>query len=208
MSCASDERTRGRDERLESGPMQPYLWQFLALAFAGWVSRSQQDAIEYLKEENRVLRKQLGERRLRFTDEQRRRLAAKAKALGREGLKEISDLVTPDTLLRWYRKLIAKKYDGSQRRGPGRPRVAETIRELVVRMASENSSWGYTRICGALRNLGHDIGRNTVKRILAEHGIEPAPERRKRIPWSTFLKAHFRRGTLDEGDRVIFGRAD
>ena len=170
--------------------MQPYLWQFLILSLAAWVNRSQQDAIEYLKEENRVLREQLGGRRMRFTDDQRRRLAAKARALGRDGLKEIADLVTPDTLLRWYKKLIAKKYDGSRRRGPGRPRVAETIRKLVLRMARENSSWGYTRICGAMRNLGHDVGRNTVKRILAEHGIEPAPERRERIPWSTFLEAH------------------
>ena len=93
--------------------------------------------------------------------------------MGRDGLKEIADLVTPDTLLRWYKTLIAKKYDGSQRRGPGRPRVLETIRALVVRMATENSTWGYTRICGALRNLDHDVGRNTVKRILAEHGIDP-----------------------------------
>ena len=171
--------------------MQPYLWQFFVMAFAGWVNRFQQDAIEYLKEENRVLREQLGGRRLRFTDAQRRRLAAKARTLGRDGLKEIADLVTPDTLLRWYKTLIAKKYDGSQRRGPGRPRVLETIRALVVRMATENPTWGYTRICGALRNLGHDVGRNTVKRILAEHGIEPANERSKRMPWSTFLKAHW-----------------
>ena len=161
------------------------------MAFAGWVNRFQQDAIEYLKEENRVLREQLRGRRLRFTDAQRRRLAAKARTLGRDGLKEIADLVTPDTLLRWYKELIARKYDGSQRRGPGRPRVLETIRALVVRMATENSTWGYTRICGALRNLGHDVGRNTVKRILAEHGIEPAGERSKRMPWSTFLKAHW-----------------
>ncbi len=170
--------------------MQPYLWQFLALTFAGWINRSQQDAIEYLKEENRVLR-QLVARRLRFTDDQRRRLAAKAKALCQENVKEIVELVTPDTLLRWYRELIAAKYDGSQRRGPGRPRVAETIRELVLTMAKENSSWGYTRICGALANMGHEVGRNTVKRILAEHGIEPAPARDKRTPWSTFLKAHW-----------------
>ena len=169
-------------------PMQPHLWQFLALTFAGWVNRSQQDVIEYLKEENRVLREQLGARRLRFTDDQR--LAAKAKALCRDNLEEIADLVTPDTLLRWYRKLIAAKYDGTKRRGPG-PRVMETIRELVLTMAKENSSWGYTRICGALANMGHEVGRNTVKRILAEHGIEPAPARDKRTPWSTFLKARW-----------------
>ena len=172
-------------------PMPPHLWQFLALTFAGWVNQSQQDVIEYLKEENRVLREQLGARRLRFTDDQRRHLAAKAKAMCRDNLKEIADLVTPDTLLRWYRELIAAKYDGSERRGPGRPRVMETIRELVLTMAKENSSWGYTRICGALANLGHEVGRNTVKRILAEHGIEPAPARDKRSPWSTFLKAHW-----------------
>ena len=176
-------------ERLECG-LQPYLWQFLALTFAGWVNRSQQDAIKYLKEENRVLREQLGARRLRFTDDQRRRLAAKARALCRDNLEEIADLVTPDTLLRWYRKLIAAKYDGTKRRGPG-PRVMETIRELVLTMAKENSSWGYTRICGALANMGHEVGRNTVKRILAEHGIEPAPARDKRTPWSTFVKAHW-----------------
>ena len=69
--------------------------------------------------------------------------------------------------------------------------MLETIRALVVRMATENSTWGYTRICGALRNLGHDVGRNTVKRILAEHGIEPANERSKRMPWTTFLRAHW-----------------
>ena len=88
-------------------------------------------------------------------------------------------------------ELIAAKYDGSQRRGPGRPRVMETIRELVLTMAEENSSWGYTRIRGALANMGHEVGRATVKRILAEHGIEPAPARDKRTPWSTFLKAHW-----------------
>ena len=171
--------------------MHPFLLRFLLMTIAGWLNRKQQDAIEYLKEENRILREQLGGRRFRFSNEQRRRLTAKAKALGREGLKEIAGLVTPDTLLRWYKKLIAQKYDGSQHRSPGRPRTPEPIPELVVRLARENSGRGYTRIRGALRNLGHDVGRNTVKRILAEHGIEPAPERSKRMPWNTFLKAHF-----------------
>ena len=143
--------------------------------------------IEYLEEENRALREQLGERRVRFTNNQCPASPSGSEgALGREGLNEISDLVTPDTLdilLRQYRKLIAKNYDGTQRCGPGRPRVAQTIRELVLRMARENSSWGYMRICAAPRNLEHDVGGNTVKRILAEHDIEPAaPERRERIP--------------------------
>ena len=104
--------------------------QLLMLIFAGWVNRSQQDVIEYLQEENRVLREQLGGKRILFTDRQRHRLAAKAKLIGRKGLFEISTLVTPDTLLRWYRRLIAKKYDGSKSRKPGRPRTGVEIEEL------------------------------------------------------------------------------
>ena len=133
--------------------------QFLMLTFAGWVNRHQQDVIEYLQAENRALRDQLGGKRLRFTDQQRRRLAVKAKAVGRKGLFEIDTLVTPDTLLRWHRQLIARKYDGSEKRRPGRPRTAIEIEKLIVRMARENPRWGYTRIRGALYNLGHEIGR-------------------------------------------------
>jgi transposase InsO family protein len=165
--------------------------QFLMLIFVGWVNRSQQDVIEYLQEENRVLREQLGAKRLLFTDVQRRRLAAKAKAIGRKGLFEISTLVTPDTMLRWYRRLIAKKYDGSKVRKAGRPKTAVEIEQLIIRMARDNPRWGYTRIRGALRNLGHEIGRNTIKRILLENGIDPAPFRKKSMPWATFLKAHW-----------------
>jgi putative transposase len=103
----------------------------------------------------------------------------------------IACIVTPDTLLRWYRRLVARKYDGSRRRGPGRPPTQAALAKLVVRMASSNPTWGYTRIRGALCNLGHDLGRSTIKRILADAGIEPAPERSKRTPWATFLKAHW-----------------
>jgi len=144
-----------------------------------------------LGEENRVLREQRGSRRLRLTDVQRRRLAQLGKALGRRALSEVCSIVTPDTILRWYRKLIANKYDGSSKRGPGRPRKPNALRELVLRMARENPSWGYTRIVGAMANLGHIVGRNTVKRLLAEAGIDPAPERTKRISWRAFLRAHW-----------------
>ena len=161
------------------------------MIFAGWVNRSQQDVIEYLQAENRVLREQLGDGRFLFTDGQRRRLAARAKAIGRKGLFEISTLVTPDTLLRWYRRLIAKKYDGSRTRSPGRPKTAAEIQGLIVRMARDNPRWGYTRIQGALHNLGHEIGRNTIKRILLESGFDPAPFRRKGMSWKTFLRAHW-----------------
>ena len=165
--------------------------QFVVLVFASWVNRRQQVVIEYLLEENRVLREKLGGRRLRFTDEQRRRLAVKGKALGRKALLEFAGIVTPDTILRWYRRLVARKYDGSKKRRPGRPRSRDELAPLVVRMAEDNPGWGYTRIRGALRLLGRDVGRNTIRRILAERGIEPAPERRDRTRWSTFLKAHW-----------------
>jgi hypothetical protein len=165
--------------------------QFLILIVAGWINRSQQDVIEYLQEENRVLREQLGGKRLLFTDRQRRRLAAKAKEIGRAGLFEISTLVTPDTLIRWYRRLIAKKYDGSKNRTIGRPKTAIEIEELILQMARQNRTWGYTRIRGALYNLGHDIGRNTIKRILLENGLDPAPLRGRAMSWEAFLKVHW-----------------
>jgi hypothetical protein len=160
------------------------------IALAGWVDRHQQAVIDYLIEENRVLKEQLEGQRLRFTDEQRLRLAVKAKVLARQILDEIETLVTPDTLLAWHRKLIGKKLT-YPRQGPGRPRVAQEITDLVLRMARENASWGCDRIQGALANPGHIIAPNTVKNILKRHGIEPAPEREKRTSWKTFLKAHW-----------------
>jgi transposase InsO family protein len=165
--------------------------QFLLLVFAGWVNRHQAEVVAYLQEENRVLREQLGGRRLRFTDAQRRRLATKGRAIGRRALDQLAGLVTPDTILRWYRQLIAKKYDGTSQRQGGRPGTATSLQRLVVQFATENPSWGYTRIRGALRNLGHELARNTIKRILVEHGLDPAPKRGKTMPWKTFLKAHF-----------------
>src|SRR5262245_17227570 len=109
---------------------------------------------------------------MRFNNDQRRRLAAKPKGLGRKLLVELGAIVTPETLLAWHRRLIAQKYDGSKKRGPGRPRKAKEIETLVVRMANENRTWGYRRIQGALANLGHDIGRSTIAEILARNGIE------------------------------------
>jgi hypothetical protein len=117
-------------------PLDPF--RFLLVAGAGWMNQNQLRVIDYLREENRVLREQLGERRLRLSDDQRRRLAEKAKLLGRRILAEVATIVTPETLLAWHRKLIAQKYDGSGRRQPGRPRTADEIGALVVRMAQEN----------------------------------------------------------------------
>lgn len=152
---------------------------------AGWVNRSQQDVIEYLQAESRLLKEQVGGRRLRFSDAQRRLLALAAKRVGRKGLFGIGTMVTPDTLLRWYRRLVAQKYDGSRARGVGRPKSAAEMERLIVTMAQANPGWGYTRIRGALYNLAHEIGRNTIKRILLANGLEPAPERAKKPSWET-----------------------
>src|ERR671912_379132 len=105
-------------------------FRFVLVAVAGWMNQRQLHAIEYLRAENRVLREQLGERRLRLTDDQRRRLAARAKGLGRKLLAEVATIVTPETLLRWHRRLIVQKYDGSGKRGPGRPRTVAEIEQM------------------------------------------------------------------------------
>jgi len=110
-------------------------FRLVLIAVAGWMNQRQLQMIDYLREENRVLREQLGARRLRLTDDQRRRLAVRAKGLGRKLLAELAPIVTPETLLAWHRRLVAQKYDGSGRRGPGRPRTAADVESLVVRMA-------------------------------------------------------------------------
>jgi hypothetical protein len=156
--------------------------QFVLMAMAGWMNQRQQQVIEYLQEENRVLREQTGKRRLRFTDDQRRRLAVKAKVLGRRALAELDTLVMPDTLLNWHRKLIAEKYDGSAQRRPGRPQVRGEIQHLVI-LARENRTWGYRRIQGALSHVGFKLAVSTIAEILRRHGIEPAPERSRKTSW-------------------------
>src|SRR3954469_25155763 len=136
-------------------------FRFVVIALSGWMNGRQLLLIDYLREENRVPREQLGEKRLRFTDDQRRRLAARAKGLGRKVLMEFGPIVTPETLLAWHRRLIAQKYDGSEKRGLGRPRTTEEIEKLVVRFANENRTWGYrnpgcTRQSGARHRSRHD----------------------------------------------------
>src|SRR6266568_6830755 len=160
---------------------------------AGWIQHHQQQVIAYLQEENRILKAQRGGRRLCLTDTERRRLAALAHPLGRERLTEVASLATPDTLLRWYKRLIAQKFDGSkQRQQLGRPRGAEEVEQLVIRMAEENATWGYRRIQGTLANLGHHIDKLTVRNILRRHHMEPAPRRRKGgMGWTQFLKMHW-----------------
>lgn len=168
---------------------------FLALLSAGiacWLERQAATRIDYLKAENRALRARLGGRRIIFTDAERRTLATLAKEVGRKALSNLDPIVTPATLLRWHRELVAKKWTFIERPRPGRPRTKLDIEQLIVRMATDNPTWGYTRIQGALINLEIKVGRGTIRRILKEHLIEPAPSRGRRISWSTFLKAHWR----------------
>ena len=165
-------------------------FQFVVIAIAGWMNQHQYHVIE-LMEENRVLREQIGGRRIRFSDDQRRRLAAKAKRLGRKLLEQVAPIVTPETLLAWHRKLIAKKYDGAMQRGSDRRRTTAEVESLVVQMAEENRNWGYRRIQGAMSNLGHELAHNTIAKILKQHGIEPAPERRRKTTWKEFLTQHW-----------------
>ena len=165
-----------------------YPRQVLLLAFSGWVNREQQRTIEYLVEENRVLKEQFKGRKLRLTDDQRRRLAAKGQQLGRRLLNRVATIVTPDTIMRWHRRLIALKWT-YEKPTRGRRSVMKVIRELIVRMALENSRWGYTRIQGELKDVGHRVGRSTISRTLKAHGIRPAPDRPS--SWKTFLKSHW-----------------
>ena len=163
----------------------------LLICLAGWINERDHRVNTYLRAENRVLKEQLGTRRLRLTDDQRRRLAVLGKSLGRRVLAEWASLVTPDTIMRWYRKLVAEKWDYSGRRGPGRPPVILLLQKLVVRMALENPLWGYDRIEGEIRKLGHRLSPTTVRNILKANGIEPSPERRQRTTWRQFLSANW-----------------
>jgi putative transposase len=170
--------------------LQP--WQIVLAWAVGWANRQQQLAIDYLQAENRVLREQVCKKRILLTNDQRRRIALKGKELGRKGLESITTIVTPDTILRWHRRLVAAKWDYSERRKRvGRPQLSKEVTKLIVRFAKENRSWGYRRIQGALANLGHEVSASSVANVLKANGLEPAPIRRKRTPWKEFLKAHW-----------------
>src|SRR5687767_6555032 len=131
------------------GTMPPLL-SFLLMVVSGWVHRHQLIVIEFLQAENRLLKERRRAKRIRFTDAERALLARKAKAVGRRALLKLDTIVSPDTLLRWHRRLVAEKWNYARRRGPGRPGIMREIARLIVRMALDNSGWGYTRIQGAL----------------------------------------------------------
>ena len=175
--------------------MLPATLQFLITMIACAINERMQRKLDYTQEEVRVLKEILatitGSGRISFTADQRRRLAVAGKALSPEERKKCCQIVKPGTILGWFRQLATQKYDSSKGK-VGRPRKDKDIRKLVIEMALANEGWGYTKIRDALRTgLKIEIGRTTVANILAEEGIEPAPEREKKRTWKQFMKMHW-----------------
>ena len=165
-------------------------WKHLLAYITGTVDQALLLRNEYLVTENRMLRNQI-KGRIRLSDSERKTLAEIGQKLGKHALAEVATIVKPDTILGWHRRLVAQKCDGStQRKAPGRPKVAPELEALIVRMAQENRSWGYDRIVGALANLGLTVSAQTVGNVLKRHGIAPAPERKTTTTWKEFIRTH------------------
>jgi putative transposase len=165
-------------------------WAQLSAYVTGLVNQKLLLQNEYLAAENRILRAHLPAG-LRLSDPQRSTLAEIGKRLGRFALQQVACVAKPDTILAWYRRLVAGKFDGSKfRSSPGRPRIAPEVEALIVRFARENSGWGYDRIVGAFANLGHAVSDQTVGNILRRYGIPPAPKRSQTTIWSDFIASH------------------
>jgi transposase InsO family protein len=165
-------------------------WHLITVAIAGWMNRQEQDAIEFLKEENRILRARLGHKRIILNAAEKRRLSTAAKKLGSNLLGQVSTIFSPATLLKWHRMLVARKYDGCGMRGP-KPKKANSVRALVLRMAGDNPDWGYGRIHGELKGLGFTVSWQTVRRIMLEHGLLPDPDKPYKTTWNSFLHSHW-----------------
>ncbi len=145
---------------------------------------------EYLAAENEILKSKIN-KPLRFNDHERIRLSKIGKKIGLEALREIACIVKPETVLEWFRKLVAKKFVGSMfKKRAGRPRINHELESLIVIFAQENPNWGYDRIAGVLLNLGFDVSDQTVGNILKRHGIPPVPNRSQATSWSKFIKNH------------------
>ena len=145
---------------------------------------------EYLAAENRILKAHL-KGRPKLSDAERATLGEIGHRLGRKVLSDVATVAQPDTILTWYRKLVARKFDGSKaRQGPGRPRIKREVEFLIVRMATENRDWGYDRIVGALANLGYEVSDQTVGNVLQRYALPPAPERKRTTTWSAFIRTH------------------
>src|SRR5215469_7668831 len=170
--------------------MKENKWARLLAYITGLVNQELLLQNEYLVAENRILRSHLPPR-LRLSDPQRSTLAEIGKRLGRKALAEVALVANPDTILGWYGKLIAHKFDGSKHRSyPGRPPVEAKVEAPILQMARENSGWGYDRIVGALANLGYHVSDQTVGNVLKRHGIAPAPKRSQTTTWKEFIQPH------------------
>src|SRR6266481_2301234 len=169
---------------------EPMNWKRMLAYVTGSVDQEVLARDEYLVTENRILRNQI-QGRIRLTDPERISLALAAKRLGRKALEEVAQIVRPETILGWHRRLIAKKFDGSKNRSGGKGgSTRDPIEELVLQLARENRTWGYRRIVGALSNLGHEVSHQTVANVLKRHDIGPAPERGRTMSWSQFIRSH------------------
>jgi len=165
-------------------------WKTLLAYISGSVDEELLLRNEYLVAENRILRDQI-KGRLQLSDAERQTLAEIGKKLGKQALEEVANIVKPDTILGWHRKLAADKFDGSdQRKAPGRPPIDKELEDLIVQMAKDNRSWGYDRLAGALADLGYDISDQTIGNILKRRGLPPAPERKKTTTWREFIRTH------------------
>jgi len=172
--------------------MRDYKWVRLLAYVTGLVNQRLLLQNEYLIAENRILRSHLPSR-LRLSDPERSTLAEIGKRLSRKDHQLVASVALPATILAWYRRLIAQKFDGSERRSyPGRPPIRPAMEALIVRMARENSGWGYDRIVGALANLGHRVSDQTVGNILRRYGIPPAPKRSQKTTWNVLRSAGVR----------------
>src|SRR5258706_5885810 len=146
-------------------------WARILAYVSGTVDQELLARIEYLAAENRILKTQL-KGRLKLSDAERATLAEIGHRLGRRVLAEVATVAGPETILAWYRKLVARKFDGSKaRRNPGRPRIKREVEQLIVRIAKENHDWGYDRIAGALANLGYKVCDQTVGNVLRRHAL-------------------------------------
>ncbi|WP_026423340.1 integrase core domain-containing protein [Actinokineospora inagensis] len=162
---------------------------FAALRLLRMADHEKDLEILALRHQLAVLRRQLGDQRPRLLPEDRALLAILLAPLARASLRRIRLLVSPDTVLRWHRDLVKRRHaHASGRRGPGRPRTVASVRRLVLRLATENPSWGYRRIHGELALLGITIAASTVWEILKTEDIDPAP-RRTTTTWTAFLRS-------------------
>src|SRR3977135_1026669 len=165
-------------------------WARILASVTGVVDKELRDRNEYLAAENHILKAPL-KGRLKLSDAERATLGEIGHRLGRKVLGEVANVARPDTILAWYRKLVARKFDVSKaRRTPGRRRIKREVEQLIVRMAKENRDWGNDRIAGALANLGYKVCDQTVGNVLRRHALPPAPERKHTTPWPAFIRTH------------------